>query len=130
MDEAYGGMQVSPLRLKGDQCHGITLSGQRCKKRACCDSYYCDRHEHLYKLERPEECSICMEKLSETDRPISCGHYMHKDCLKRWLRDNKRCPMCRTVMREVSLTYEATLDLLELLRDCCRPQQPTTDLQV
>jgi hypothetical protein len=104
--EAYGGMQVSPLRLKGDQCYGTTLSQERCKRKASCDSYYCSKHEHLYKIEPPVECPICMDKLGEQTRPTWCGHYMHQECLKQWLGKNATCPVCRTLLREAIVSLD------------------------
>ena len=31
--------------------------------------------------DKPDECPICWESLDEVDEPLSCGHYMHKNCL-------------------------------------------------
>ena len=43
------------------------------------------------------QCTICMEKLElgETVRTIACYHYFHKGCIERWLRNHKKCPVCR-----------------------------------
>jgi E3 ubiquitin-protein ligase RNF115/126 len=45
----------------------------------------------------PENCGICLEKLSlETvvDKLI-CGHSFHCDCIHPWLDKSDTCPMCR-----------------------------------
>ena len=34
-------------------------------------------------------------------------HVFHFDCLKEWLNENDRCPMCNQVLSE-NLTAEAT----------------------
>lgn len=31
--------------------------------------------------DKPDECPICWESLDEVAEPLSCGHYMHKNCL-------------------------------------------------
>jgi len=45
------------------------------------------------------ECSICMLEYKEGDKLIQlkCSpmHYFHEDCLKKWLRINGLCPICR-----------------------------------
>jgi hypothetical protein len=49
------------------------------------------------------DCSICMEPLSETSRElINCGHRFHMDCIKKWVKGEhgygatRTCPNCRT----------------------------------
>lgn len=42
-------------------------------------------------------CIICLLTLEEGDiiGDIPCGHLIHKDCLKDWLRRKNRCPLCQ-----------------------------------
>jgi len=46
-----------------------------------------------------EECSICMLEYHEGDKVIcldcSALHIFHEECLKRWLKINGNCPICR-----------------------------------
>jgi hypothetical protein len=56
-------------------------------------------------LTEPENCSICMEPLSQDVIPISCGHCFHPGCLEPWRREHTTCPMCRA-----SLIGEDPLD--------------------
>mmetsp|Transcript_29331 Transcript_29331/g.29062 ORF Transcript_29331/g.29062 Transcript_29331/m.29062 type:complete len:102 (-) Transcript_29331:21-326(-) len=45
-------------------------------------------------------CSICAVDYAEKDKIIvmECDprHFFHEECIKRWLRINSNCPICRT----------------------------------
>lgn len=47
--------------------------------------------------EAPEgtECAICLDDAGENWRSLLCGHAFHEHCLLRWLRQARRCPLCR-----------------------------------
>jgi hypothetical protein len=42
-------------------------------------------------------CVICLLRLADGDviGDISCGHLLHKDCLKDWVRRKNKCPLCQ-----------------------------------
>ena len=42
-------------------------------------------------------CSICMEVEGEKIK-LDCGHMYHKKCLLEWLKKQKSCPICRSVI--------------------------------
>ena len=47
------------------------------------------------------ECPICLDtlKVNEFQRTLKCTHCFHKKCIDRWFKkDNDCCPMCRTVI--------------------------------
>jgi hypothetical protein len=47
---------------------------------------------------RPQgECCFCLEEYCEDAVIVKtpCGHYMHKECLSRWLQTSYLCPICR-----------------------------------
>lgn len=48
--------------------------------------------------DRPSsECCCCQEQFG-ADKPIkrtSCQHYFHEECLEKWLKLAKTCPICR-----------------------------------
>ena len=87
------------------RCHGHTINQRRCKRQrtGTVGSQYCRQHRQMYRLERPDDCSVCLEPLSTNDdeiRPTRCGHYFHVRCLHESLQHNQgRCPMCRTQLR-------------------------------
>jgi hypothetical protein len=41
----------------------------------------------------PKECSICLGQCLHTK--LRCGHSFGDECLKKWLKENRKCPMCR-----------------------------------
>lgn len=43
-----------------------------------------------------EECQICRDKFEVGDvmRTLPCIHSYHKECVDRWLRINRSCPVC------------------------------------
>ena len=43
------------------------------------------------------DCSICMEsfKPREEMRTLPCLHFFHKNCIDRWLKQSKQCPICK-----------------------------------
>ena len=46
----------------------------------------------------PEDiCTICLEefKFDEELKKLKCNHIYHKECLKPWLDNKKKCPICR-----------------------------------
>lgn len=49
------------------------------------------------KEEDREKCTICLANF-EVDieiRTLNCKHCFHTNCVDRWLKCNKQCPMCR-----------------------------------
>ena len=61
---------------------------------------FCRKHSKIYKLEKPEECPICMDSLENEKYPLraddeskSCGHWVHHSCVIS--SGKQECPMCR-----------------------------------
>ncbi|WOK99013.1 hypothetical protein Cni_G07725 [Canna indica] len=48
------------------------------------------------KRDKHEECVICRMAYKNRDKLIKlpCQHQYHKDCITRWLKINKACPVC------------------------------------
>lgn len=94
---------------KRTYCCGTTVKGKPCKnqvykildseKKIYTNSQYCKRHHEKFRLEKPEECPICMEELTNVHVPLSCSHWVHRQCIVKWGKD--KCPICRT---EIKLT--------------------------
>ena len=68
--------------------------------------------------EKPSECPVCYEPL-ETDKALSCGHWVHKTCIIKSKKDN--CPMCR---QKVKLTRREREDMINLIVEETLPQPP------
>jgi len=62
------------------------------------------------------ECYICLINYNEGDElaelPCNTNHHFHEGCIKKWLKINNACPLCRksvgglsqvTTMNEVEL---------------------------
>jgi len=95
------------LNLKGKpvQCSGMNIVDdhlERCTNIST--KKYCDIHEEKYKYEKPDDCPVCMDVISdETEIPLSCGHWIHKECL---VPTNLHiCPLCRQNMKQEESDY-------------------------
>lgn len=75
----------------------------------------------------PKECPICLEEISKKDASkIQCSnkHLYHNKCIKRWMKQNANCPICREnllpnnkekiIKLLDSFDYEGYVDLGEL----------------
>ncbi|XP_010424562.1 PREDICTED: uncharacterized protein LOC104709689 [Camelina sativa] len=52
-----------------------------------------------------ESCSICLQSLGSSSKipsRMSCSHVFHDSCLVEWLLRKNTCPLCRTVLYDVS----------------------------
>lgn len=41
------------------------------------------------------ECSICLEDLNSNLYALQCGHLFHENCIQKWLKLKKYCPVCQ-----------------------------------
>ncbi|XP_061857095.1 E3 ubiquitin-protein ligase TTC3 isoform X3 [Colius striatus] len=49
-----------------------------------------------YTASSDDPCSICRDELSGDVCELECGHYFHRECIRRWLKQHSStCPMCR-----------------------------------
>lgn len=68
------------------------------------NKYYCEKHEKIYKYEKPDECVICSDViLYDQEIPLSCGHWFHLNCLKQC--NKMQCPICRQFYRSKELEF-------------------------
>ena len=78
-------------------CKGTTIKGKPCCRKT--KDNYCHIHKnaplkpHKYKQEKPEECIVCFESLANQKRSLSCGHWIHKNCIIKSAK--AECPICR-----------------------------------
>ena len=44
-----------------------------------------------------EECSICLDTFEDSSQVVTlaCSHIYHSECIKRWLHQDSRCPLCK-----------------------------------
>merc|ERR1711964_413547 len=45
---------------------------------------------------------LCNFEKGETVRVLGCKHHFHKDCVDQWLKQNRKCPLCKKNAVEVS----------------------------
>ncbi|KAF9667573.1 hypothetical protein SADUNF_Sadunf15G0037400 [Salix dunnii] len=45
-----------------------------------------------------KKCSICQDEFEEADEvgKLDCGHGFHMQCIKQWLAQKNKCPVCKT----------------------------------
>eukprot|EP01006_Ploeotia_vitrea_P014735 TRINITY_DN4024_c0_g1_i1.p1 TRINITY_DN4024_c0_g1~~TRINITY_DN4024_c0_g1_i1.p1 ORF type:complete len:476 (+),score=38.49 TRINITY_DN4024_c0_g1_i1:34-1461(+) len=50
----------------------------------------------------PKSCPICLMEFEIGDdaRTLPCWHQFHKDCVDKWLKENRTCPICKVDVRE------------------------------
>jgi hypothetical protein len=66
------------------------------------------------------DCAICLAHLSQNDEaghicaidivsnepssnvnsPISCGHKFHQNCINAWIKNVKKCPLCKGLVKK------------------------------
>lgn len=56
-----------------------------------------------------EECSICLEKLSNEIAHLSCHHFFHYKCIGDWINNNNKknkeilCPICNQTFEIINI---------------------------
>ncbi len=75
------------------KCQGFTLKGKHCANKVCKNQIYCKRHCNKFRLHKPEECPVCMDSLENVHVPLSCSHWVHRECIVQW--GKSQCPVCR-----------------------------------
>jgi hypothetical protein len=53
----------------------------------------CEEHYDIFKIEKPSDCIVCMDELTTDDKPLACGHWIHKNCILNCKKLS--CPVCR-----------------------------------
>ena len=88
------------------KCIGLKVDGTKLEK---CDNMsivnnYCYEHKYKHRLVKPDNCSICMENISDKiETPLECGHWIHKQCLKKL--KYYICPICKQNMKTYEIKY-------------------------
>lgn len=63
-----------------------------------------------FQEEKPQDCPVCFESLSNENKTLTCGHWVHKECVIKSKKDC--CPMCRQTV-ELSLEEQYKLQQLQ-----------------
>ena len=89
--------------IKEDKkCKGLQFDLSRCEN--ICSDEYCISHKHKYRLEKPDDCPVCIDEISNiSEIPLECGHWIHKECLKP--TNIHKCPVCRQEMKNSEIEY-------------------------
>ena len=86
-------------------CQSLLKNGMPCRYKAKYGDF-CGVHKSRQfvlpppNLEKPDDCIICFNLLNAGDNDkISCGHYVHHDCIRKWTKAQKlshhTCPLCK-----------------------------------
>ena len=79
------------------QCNYILANNDRCRILTYNKTGYC--HIHKSKYPKPNNCIICYSSLHQTQRPLDCGHWVHRKCIKK--TEKAECPICKTPVSDV-----------------------------
>jgi hypothetical protein len=41
-----------------------------------------------------DNCAICLNQMEEAKK-CPCGHFFHRNCIRRWMKVRRICPVCR-----------------------------------
>ena len=88
-------MKITDSSCKNMLCEGVTKHNLQCKKKASWvinDKSYC----HVHVAKKTQQCSICLNSIIDAQY-LPCGHYYHKKCINKWLKNNNTCPFCRSI---------------------------------
>lgn len=80
-----------------ENCSGFTTKGKKCANKSYKNNKFCKRHLQQFRLEKPEDCPICMDSLDNVHVPLSCCHWVHRECIFSWGKDE--CPVCRSKIK-------------------------------
>lgn len=74
-------------------CDGVTKKNTKCKNLGVyvyTDKVYCYWHSPRLSI----DCVVCLEPLF-APKKLACGHLFHQNCIRKWLRVRRHCPICR-----------------------------------
>jgi hypothetical protein len=59
-----------------------------------------------------KECAVCLEahEAGDTVRTLPCSHGFHEQCIFRWLRVSRLCPLCRFALPAASEETDSFAD--------------------
>ena len=88
-------------------CKGKTLAGKNCTRKVKLNDNFC--YQHRFCENKPVDCVVCCESLSNEEKPLDCGHWIHIDCIINTAK--AECPICRKKLQ----FKKNILDKIEIL---------------
>jgi len=74
-----------------------------------------------------DNCSVCLDKFNPNVqvRRLPCLHVFHIKCIDKWLKRNRKCPICRI---SITINYDTLMSSLESgsTIDQCLSQQESS----
>jgi hypothetical protein len=68
---------------------------------------YCNYHiKFNVPLKKEDSCPVCFESSDNIQFPLSCGHWIHRECIYKW--GKSKCPLCR---KEIYMSKRERLQL-------------------
>jgi len=58
---------------------------------------YEDENKMIDDIFDEEQCCICIEVIVEDDFSLPCNHIFHRNCIKKWIKKSKTCPLCNKI---------------------------------
>ena len=60
-----------------------------------------DLTEDILEKSESKECSICLDDFKVGDKIcyLPCFHFYHAECIKKWVHNSNKCPVCNYEMK-------------------------------
>ena len=57
--------------------------------------------EEFIEKNKIKECVICLEEFSIGEKIcyLPCFHFFHSDCIKKWIDNSSKCPVCNNIIK-------------------------------
>lgn len=70
------------------------------------------KNKQKKKYKKLPNCPICLTKIGKkTMKKTKCNHKYHHYCLDKWLENNDKCPMCRTILIEREIFFFSLISM-------------------
>ena len=103
------------------KCIATKKNGEKCTYNVQVGKEYCGKHIDNV------ECVVCFENVKKNDRVcLTCNHTFHKICIRKWMKENPSCPVCRKNIPVDPEDHEI-VNALEMKRKLIEQQQIDDD---
>jgi hypothetical protein len=73
-----------------------------------------------------DDCCICMDEINTDGIKTKCNHGFHNKCLKKWLKNDSRCPLCRYQIGNIVKKQEVARTYIDGIMGDQQQEQPRT----